>query len=167
VAGFFLTGSVPEPFTICEGVRAVEAGTSFHVEDSRGRGDVRRHYSVAEVFRQADHQRVFAGLMKPEIFLRERVEESVEHHLVADVPVGLFLSAGIDSSALATIAARVSLRPVHSFTLAFPEFQGGPGDEAPAAERFARESGAPHTTRLVTPTCRRSSTAWTSPPSTA
>ncbi|PYQ47080.1 MAG: asparagine synthase (glutamine-hydrolyzing), partial [Acidobacteria bacterium] len=150
VAGFFLTGSVPEPFTICRDVRAVEAGTSFHVEDGRGRGDVRRHYSVAEVFRQADRQRVFAGLMKPEIFLRERVEESVEHHLVADVPVGLFLSAGIDSSALATIASRVSRRPVHTFTLAFQEFQGTEDDEAPLAARLARKIAAPHTTRLVT-----------------
>jgi asparagine synthase (glutamine-hydrolysing) len=150
VAGFFLTGSVPEPFTICESVRAVEAGTSLHVEDGRGRTDVRRHYSVANVFRQADHQRIFAGLMKPEIFLRERVEESVEHHLVADVPVGLFLSAGIDSSALATIASRVSRRPVHTFTLAFQEFQGTEDDEAPPAGRLAREISAPHTTRLVT-----------------
>jgi asparagine synthase (glutamine-hydrolysing) len=150
VVGFFLTGSVPEPFTICESVRAVEAGTSFHVDESRGKGDAKRHYSVADVFRQADRQRVFAGLMKPEIFLRERVEESVKHHLVADVPIGLFLSAGIDSSALATIAKSVSRRTIQTFTLAFEEFRGTHGDEAPAAERFARELNVPHTTRTVT-----------------
>jgi asparagine synthase (glutamine-hydrolysing) len=150
VAGFFLTGSVPEPFTICDSVRAVEAGTSFHVDEMHGRSDGTRHYSVADVFRQADRQRMFAGLMKPDFFLRERVEESVKHHLVADVPVALFLSAGVDSSALATIAKSVSSTPVHSFTLSFEEFRGSQADEAPAAERFASELEIPHTTRTVT-----------------
>jgi asparagine synthase (glutamine-hydrolysing) len=149
VAGFFLTGSVPEPLTICEAVRAVEAGTSFHVEEGRGRTVVRRHFSIASVFRHADGQRGFAHLIEPELLLSERVEESVQHHLVADVPVGIFLSAGIDSSALAMIATRASHTPLHTFTLAFPEFRGHTADEAPAAERFAREIGTRHTTRLV------------------
>jgi asparagine synthase (glutamine-hydrolysing) len=150
VAGFFLTGSVPEPFTICRDVRAVEAGTSFHVEGERGRGDVRRHYSVARVFAEVDRRLPPAALTVPEVWLRDRLQASVEHHLVADVPVGLFLSAGIDSSALAVIATRVSRRPVHTFTLSFPEFQGSRADEAPPAERLARELNAPHTTRVVT-----------------
>src|SRR5258707_5968137 len=101
VAGFFLTGSVPEPFTIHRSIRSVEAGTSFQVVEGSGRIDIRRHYSISGVFRQADRQRSFAHLMKPETFLHERVRESVEHHLVADVPVGIFLSAGRDSPALA------------------------------------------------------------------
>jgi len=149
VAGFFLTGSVPEPFTIRENVRPVEAGTSFLVEDGRGREEVRRHYSVASVFRQADRQRAFARLMKPEIFLRERVEESVAYHLVADVPMGIFLSSGVDSSTLTAMATRATRQPIHAFTLAFDEFRGRLGDEAPAAQRFARELGVVHTTRVV------------------
>ncbi len=149
VTGFFLTGSVPEPFTIHRSVQAVAAGTSFHVVESSGRTDVHRHYSIAGVFRHADRQRSFAHLMKPETFLHERVRESVEHHLVADVPVGIFLSAGVDSSALALTARRVAARPLHTFTLSFDEFKGGRADEAPPAEQFAREIGTNHTTRVV------------------
>jgi asparagine synthase (glutamine-hydrolysing) len=143
-AGFFLTGSVPEPFTIRKAVRAIEPGTSFFI-DENGAGDAHRYYSIAKVFREANEQRHYAKLTEPAVFLRELIEESVRYHLVADVPVGVFLSSGIDSAALAQIAGAR-----HTFTLAFEEFRGKAGDEAPLAERFARELGATHTTRIVT-----------------
>jgi asparagine synthase (glutamine-hydrolysing) len=148
-AGFYLTGSVPEPFTIRDDVRLVEAGTSFTV-DERGRGEAQTHLSIASVFRRGRTQRGVTGLTEPEIAFRERVEESIEHHLVSDVPVGVFLSAGIDSSALTSIAARRYVDQLRTFTLAFEEFRGSTGDEAPLAERFARELGTLHRTRVVT-----------------
>ncbi|HEY0370834.1 MAG TPA: asparagine synthase (glutamine-hydrolyzing), partial [Thermoanaerobaculia bacterium] len=148
-AGFFLTGSIPEPFTIREDVRLVEAGTSFTI-DEHGRGEPQTHLSIAAVFRRGRVQRGVTGLTEPEIAFQERVEESIEHHLVSDVPVGVFLSAGIDSSALTSIAARRYVDQLRTFTLAFEEFRGSTGDEAPLAERFARELGTLHRTRVVT-----------------
>ncbi len=140
-AGFFLTGSVPEPFTIRRDIRAVEAGTYFFV-DERGRGEVQRHYSIARVLRDAHPP----SLVDPAVFARERIEESVRDHLVSDVPVGVFLSAGIDSSALTQIAMRVSSEPLRTFTLAFNRTD----DESPLAERFARDLGTIHATRIIT-----------------
>ncbi len=137
-AGFFLTGSVPEPFTIRRDIRAIEAGTAFYVEEEAGRGNVHQHYSIAEVFCGAAHDH----LVDPAVFIHECVDESVRHHLVSDVPVGVFLSAGVDSSALAQLASRH--RSLHTFTLSFPEFS-----EAPEAERFAKELGTAHVTREV------------------
>ncbi len=148
-AGFFLTGSVPEPFTIRRDIRLVEAGTAFFVEEERGRTELRTHFSVASVFRRGGAQRGVVGLTQPEIAFQERLEESVLHHLVADVPVGIFLSAGIDSAALTAIAAARTTQTLRTFTLTFDEFRGHPGDEAPLAERFAGEIGTLHTTRLV------------------
>jgi len=148
VAGFFMTGTVPEPFTIREDVRAVEAGTWFRV-DERGRGETHRYHSIAEAYARGTELRSIAWLTEPEIFLRERVDESIAHHLVADVPVAVFLSSGIDSSAIAQIATRLTSTPLRTFTLTFPEFRGTHGDEAPLAERFARELGTIHTTREV------------------
>jgi asparagine synthase (glutamine-hydrolysing) len=137
-AGFFLLGSVPEPFTIRRDVRAIEPGTSFFIDDGRGIADARRYFSIAKIFREAKDD----VLVDPAVFVRERVEESVAYHLVSDVPVGVFLSAGIDSSAIAQLAARRTA--LHTFTLSFTEFS-----EAPLAERFARELGAQQTTRVV------------------
>jgi asparagine synthase (glutamine-hydrolysing) len=149
VAGFFLTGTVPEPFTIREEIRALEAGTCLRV-DERGRTEARRYHSIAATYARATEQRSIARLTEPEIFLRERVDESIAHHLVADVPVAVFLSSGIDSSAIAQIATRIASAPLRTFTLTFDEFGGTQGDEAPLAERFARELGTIHTTRTVT-----------------
>lgn len=149
-AGFFLTGSVPEPFTIRRDVRLVEAGTAFFVDEERGRGETTTHFSVAAAFRRGEAQRGVAGLTEPEIAFQEHLQESVIHHLHADVPVGVFLSAGIDSSALTAIAATCAPERLRTFTLAFDEFRGREGDEAPLAERFAREIGTLHTTRRVT-----------------
>jgi asparagine synthase (glutamine-hydrolysing) len=146
-AGFFLTGSVPEPFTIRRDVRAIEAGSSFFIEETHGIRDLRSHYSIAGVFQKACHVR---NLVDPRVYLRERIEEALAEHLVSDVPVGVFLSAGVDSSALTSIATRISARPLQTFTLSFGEFEGQRQDEAPLAERFAGQIGTIHRTRVVT-----------------
>jgi len=146
-AGFFLTGSVPDPYTIRRDVRSVPAGTSFVIDEGAGIRETRSHYTIAEVFRRAKEQ---PSLVDPLVYLRERIEESVAHHLVSDVPVGVFLSAGVDSSALTSIAAHLSSEPLRTFTLAFEEFQGRLDDEAPLAERFAAQVGTRHTTRVIT-----------------
>jgi asparagine synthase (glutamine-hydrolysing) len=148
-AGFFLLGSVPEPFTIRRDIKAVEAGTSFFIHE-QGRSEVRRQPTVADVFRRADGERHYGRLVDPGVFLRERISDSIAHHLVSDVPVGVLLSSGIDSSAIASIASRMTGGRLHTFTLAFEEFRGSHGDEAPLAERYARELGTTHTTRIVT-----------------
>src|SRR2546425_5964245 len=72
--------------------------------------------------------------------LRPMLEDAVRAHLVADVPVGLFLSSGLDSGAIAALAAREQAG-IHSFTLAFP---GTPYDEAPLTRRVAEQLKTRH-----------------------
>ena len=139
VAGFFLTGSVPEPFTIHESIRAVEAGTSFFVGEPP-----RRHYSIAGVFKRGAERHF--DLVPPATLLCEFVSESLAHHLIADVPVGAFLSAGIDSTTLLALAKQ----PMRTVTLSYDTFGGGARDESPVAERFAAEMHCVQTTRVVT-----------------
>jgi asparagine synthase (glutamine-hydrolysing) len=145
VAGFFLTGTVPEPFTIFDSIRAVEAGTAFFI-DSDGRGAAHDHYSIAKVFRRGCSQHAFVTLVPPAMQLCEFVSESLVYHLVSDVPVGAFLSAGIDSTGLVALARQ----PMRTVTLSFDAFAGGASDESRIAERFAAEMQCTHTTRVVT-----------------
>ena len=147
-AGFFLLGSVPEPFTMYDSIRCIEAGTSFFV-GARGR-EQRRHHSIAAVLARAARQQTTARLVEPATLMRELVSQSVASHLVADVPVGAFLSAGIDSTTLVALAEAAGDTSIRTVTLAFEEFRGTPSDESPLAERFARERGTTHTTRVVT-----------------
>src|SRR6202040_1099341 len=72
--------------------------------------------------------------------LRPLLEEAVRAHLIADVPVGLFLSSGLDSSAITALAAR-ERAGICSFTLSFP---GTAYDEAPLARSVAKHCGTKH-----------------------
>jgi asparagine synthase (glutamine-hydrolysing) len=148
LAGFFVMGSVPEPFTTYESIRAVEAGSSFCVGE-RGREQRRRYYSISAVFRDATAHRSIASLVQPSTLLREFVDESARAHLVSDVPVGAFLSAGIDSTALSALAMSATNHSIRTVTLQFDVHRETELDEAPMAERFASERGFDHKTRFV------------------
>jgi asparagine synthase (glutamine-hydrolysing) len=147
-AGFWLMGSVPEPHTIFESIRAVEAGTSFFV-DERGVHETRRYYSIAATLKRGVLDEPAAHLVDPYVLVRELVTDSLRHHLIADVPVGAFLSSGIDSSALVALATEAAGQPPRTVTLRFNEFRGGDLDEGPLADRFAQRIGSSHVTRLV------------------
>jgi asparagine synthase (glutamine-hydrolysing) len=147
-AGFWLMGSVPSPYTIIDGIRAVEAGTSFFVDED-GPHAPQRFYSIAATLARGDEQRTIADLVAAPTLLRELVTESLRYHLVSDVPVGAFLSSGIDSTALVALAA-AQREPPRTITITSEEARGTEEDEAPLAERFASEIGARHTTRVFT-----------------
>jgi asparagine synthase (glutamine-hydrolysing) len=146
-AGFLLFGSVPEPFTVYQDVRAVPAGTTIWV-DALGPGEPLRYFSIAEVFQRAE-RRVASEAPDLEARVRAAVRDSVAHHLVADVPVGLFLSAGIDSGSLLGVMRDLGHEKTHTITIAFEEFSGRRDDEAPLAAEVARHYGSKHTTRVV------------------
>src|SRR5919198_3656913 len=79
--------------------------------------------------------------------LAEALEESVRLHLLSDVPLGVFLSAGVDSSAVANLARRAARGPINTFTLAFEE---GELKEAPFARKTAAAIGTEHRDVVLT-----------------
>ena len=145
-AGFFLWGSVPEPHTLYRGVRALPAGHTLWV-DANGPHDAVPFASVPDALRTA--ARGASDAAEAPADLRAALLDSVRAHLVADVPVGVFLSAGRDSAALAALAAEVG-GTLKTVTLGFEEFRGTPGDEVPLAEAVARHVGADHQTVWTT-----------------
>ena len=75
------------------------------------------------------------------------LEESVRLHLASDVPIGVLLSGGVDSSSMANLARRNSTTPVHTFTLAFEEADK---NEGPFARRIAAAIGTEHHETVLT-----------------
>lgn len=144
--GFFLWGSVPAPFTLYRGIRNLPAGHTLWV-DADGPREPRPFCNVADIFRAAEAGEGAGGrLGRPQ--LREALSDSVAKHLVADVPVGIFLSSGLDSTTLASFATEHS-RHVQSVTLGFDEYRGSADDEVPLAEMTARAFGTEHQTIWV------------------
>lgn len=139
-AGFFLWGHVPEPHTLYKGIRALPAGSWLWA----GRDGQRRQG------RHFDLPGELAAARPGPGDLCAALTDSVRHHLIADVPVGVFLSSGRDSTLLAALAARASDQPLRTLTLGFDEFAGTAKDEVPLAEAVARHYGCRHTTMRIT-----------------
>ncbi len=145
-AGFFLWGSVPEPYTLYRGIRALPAG-HWLAAGPQGAGKPRQFYSLRKVFADAELAAGEGARQSSVDALSAALEDSVRQHLVADVPVGVFLSAGLDSAMLAGAAARRGA--LHSITLGFDEYRGGPRDETMLAEISAQALGTRHETRWI------------------
>jgi asparagine synthase (glutamine-hydrolysing) len=135
--GFALFGSVPEPFSWYRSIRTVPAGHSVTV-DLAGPRAPRAERTLK--------QSLIDTAAPPDLaaYARDALLDSVRHHLVADVPVGLFLSAGIDSGALAGLIQAADGRGATAVTLRFAEFAGGAEDEVPLAATVAQHYGLKH-----------------------
>lgn len=160
--GYLLFGSVGEPMTLVEGVLSLPPGHTMTIALSSRRQviepksywNIGARISQIATGRQAfDNQRANVnaasnGHAKADADptshtsarVRNLLEESVRKHLIADVPVGVFLSGGIDSTSLAALASR-EVSGIHTFTVAFPEKEFS---EAAIARRTAAKFGTTH-----------------------
>ncbi|MEO8681467.1 MAG: asparagine synthase (glutamine-hydrolyzing) [Vicinamibacterales bacterium] len=129
---YFRTGSVPEPRTLLRKVRCLEAG---HVGLWRlGRLQTKKYWSLQFAPAPVPVAEAVAST-------RAALLDSVEHHFVSDVPVGIFLSGGIDSTALLALARATGRTNVHTFSMSLP---GSANDEGLTARRTAAHFGSRH-----------------------
>jgi asparagine synthase (glutamine-hydrolysing) len=143
LAGFYLWGYVPEPFTWWEGIRMFPPG---HVQRLRAGQPARApkpFMTVEALYLNSEPRELTAAE------LRESLLESVRYHFVADVPVGVLLSAGVDSNVIAALASSLGER-LTAVTLAFKEYIGKAQDETGLARAMARQFGIPHVTATIT-----------------
>jgi asparagine synthase (glutamine-hydrolysing) len=128
---------IPVPRTIYRGVHKLEPGTTLEWAYGMGDPKVRRYWSPPVLD---------AALRPPDEFeLENLLEAAVKRQMISDVPIGAFLSGGIDSSLLVAMMARHTSQPVRTFSVAFTE---GGVDESPissvVATRFATEHTVLH-----------------------
>jgi asparagine synthase (glutamine-hydrolysing) len=141
LTSYFLFGSVSEPVTLLDGVFSLPPGHRMllYVPERRRMPRARAWWDATRSPAAKDG-RATQDFSSAATSLRARLEDAVRAHLIADVPVGLFLSSGLDSSAIAAIAARAQAG-ICSFTLSFP---GTEYDEAPLASSIAKHCRTRH-----------------------
>ena len=144
IAGFLLWGSVPAPWTIFRDVRSVPAGSWVRIRD----GVIEQTTSYCKIRKLWDTPTVSIEPHELAEKVRACVVQSIRSHLVADVPVGVFLSGGVDSGAIAGIMAGLG-HPTEGLTVGFAEFNGTQSDEVPRARLIAGRYGIRHTVRTV------------------
>ncbi len=142
LTSYLLFGSVSEPVTLLDGVFSLPPGHKIllHIPERRRVPRARPWYDPTRspAARDPKRPKTFSAAARD---LRPLLQSAVEAHLIADVPVGLFLSSGLDSSAIAVLAGRAEAG-IRSFTLTFP---GTAYDEAPLARIVANRCGSRHT----------------------
>jgi len=135
---FLQLGSVPAPLTTVKDVLSVPAGHYLAVADDRE--ELKPYWDLSTHLRRPPASNLQPSNV-PISTTRSLLEDSVRRHLVGDVPLGLFLSGGIDSSSIAALAARFHYRPLATLSVVFDERDY---DEAGYARLVAERYGTDH-----------------------
>lgn len=136
---YLLFGSVQEPLSIIEGVYSLQPGTVFCV-------DVKQELLSYTQDTYWAPRNDFNILPDSES-IRNLLQKAINSHLVSDVPLGAFLSGGLDSGAIVAFSARaLSPQPLQSFTLAFDNW---PLDERNFADMTAHKFSCNHHTKVI------------------
>jgi asparagine synthase (glutamine-hydrolysing) len=138
VPSYLLFGSVGEPLTFVEGVFSLPPGHMLTVpaDQKNFRAQPVSYWNIEE----AVLERPAVSTARPAAFVRQLLESAVTSHLISDVPVGVFLSSGLDSTVLAALSSRAQ-RGIHTFTVAFPDLEFS---ESRRAAATAKKLGTIH-----------------------
>lgn len=147
---YFIHGYIPAPYSIYEGIYKLEAGNILKIKlpfDNLNLAETEPYWSIKEVARKGQSH-LFTGTEKEAADELERLlKEAISEQMAADVPVGAFLSAGIDSSTVVALMQSLHQGRVKSFTIGMEEKEY---NEAVYAKEIAKHLGTEHTELYIT-----------------
>jgi len=141
VDDYLALGYVPDPATVYEGIYKLPAASTLCLKRGEADRQPREYWRLMPSPHPVTEAEASEALV-------EHLREAVRIRLMSEVPLGAFLSGGVDSSAVVAMMARESATPVKTFALGFGEYGI---DELPHAQRIAQRYGTAHTTERVVP----------------
>ncbi|MGU7783082.1 asparagine synthase (glutamine-hydrolyzing) [Burkholderia sp. PU8-34] len=139
--------SIPAPHTIYSGIRKLVPGTFAQWRQGQREAEVRPYWTLAQAVADGRANPFHGDSREALDTLDDLLRDVVRKQMVADVPLGAFLSGGIDSSTVVALMQSQSARPVRTFTIGFHEQEF---NEAEHARAVARHLGTDHTELYVT-----------------
>ncbi len=139
---------VPAPYCIYAGIRKLQPGTILTVSGANGDAVPKTFWSARDVAEEGSRSPLTISENDATDKLQELLSDAVRLRMIADVPVGAFLSGGIDSSTVVALMQEQSNSRVHTFTIGFGE---SGFDESIYAREIARHLGTDHTEVRLTP----------------
>ncbi|AFZ27939.1 asparagine synthase, glutamine-hydrolyzing [Cylindrospermum stagnale PCC 7417] len=136
--GYLISGTVPEPYTLIEGIRCLEAGHWLHWQTDK---------LTQQQYWQINFTNATISLTEAKEKVRNALVDSIKNHFISDVPVGIFLSGGIDSSSVVALARQTQKGNLRTYSIAFEENEW---NEGALAQRIAKEFDTAHTEYKVT-----------------
>ena len=138
IRDYFTFSCVPCPETAFDGITQLLPAHTMTLDLRTGQLELERYWSVGDAIREA------SALGDPRARLRELLADSVRRQMISDVPLGVFLSGGVDSPILTGLAAQASSCPVKTFTIVFEGKHLEFFNERDAARAVARKFGTEH-----------------------
>ena len=146
VASFLRFGYVPTPFSIFSGVQKLKPGEMVSI-DARGGITHQQYWSISDVATRGLAAPWAGSDADAEAALNDLLSDAVSAQMISDVPLGAFLSGGIDSSAVVALMVAAGKGPVRTFSIGFPDFGY---DELIHAKAVAEHLGTIHEELTVT-----------------
>lgn len=143
LACYLKVAYIPSPLTIFRSIRKLPAGHTLTA--SSGRITIHKYWDVQFAPNRTRSEASFADEVLAEL------QDSVRLRLISDVPLGAFLSGGLDSAAIVALMSRLGANPVRTFTIGFGGDVGGYLDERGYAREVAERFGTEHQEHEVTP----------------
>ncbi len=144
IAAYLATSCIPAPLTGYEGIHKLPPAHWLMIRD--GKINTQRYWDLDPFFEPSRKLRISEAEAAEELL--HRLEEAVRIRLMSEVPLGAFLSGGIDSSAIVALMSRLSSQPVKTFSIGFKESEFS---EVEHARRIAERYGTDHTEIIVEP----------------
>ncbi|MBU3654992.1 MAG: asparagine synthase (glutamine-hydrolyzing) [Alphaproteobacteria bacterium] len=138
---------IPAPYSIYQGIYKLLPGTWLTLKYGEREPKIHRYWSVQEAYEKGQRNLFQGSDIEASNALESLLRQSIQEEMVADVPLGSFLSGGIDSSTVVALMQAQSTRPVKTFTIGFYEKSY---NEAEHAHRIAQHLGTDHTELYVT-----------------
>lgn len=132
---------IPAPHSIWQGIHKLPPGTWLRLDPGQRKVEPTPYWSLAEVAEQGMAHPFQGSDGEALEILEQQFGKAVRGQMVADVPLGVLLSGGIDSTAVAALMQANSARPIHTFTIGFNEREY---DEADHARAVAAHLGTEH-----------------------
>ncbi len=141
-------GFIPAPFSIYEGIYKLEAGSVLTIKEPFGETDIvcERYWSMAQNAEKGLRDPFMGTEKEAADQLEALLTEAIRGQMISDVPIGAFLSGGIDSPLIVSLMQKISDKPVKTFTIGFDEKKY---NEAEFAKDIAKHLGTDHTELYV------------------
>ena len=148
-AKFWILGSIPEPNTFYKNIKLLESGNYIWIHNNKIIEQV-CWKNIGEIWQNAANPYIAIPRHKVQSIVKKAINESISRHIVSDVPIGVFLSGGIDSGTLVGLLTDAKVKDITGITIAYKEFENTKQDEVPVAKEIANFYGIKHHIRYIT-----------------
>ena len=144
---YFIHGYIPAPYSVYEGIYKLEPGTILTIKAPYREFTMETYWSVKETAKNGEKNPFTGSEEEATEELERRLKDAIRDQMVADVPIGAFLSSGIDSTTIVSLMQSLSDRPVKTFTIGVedPKY-----NEAQIAGQIAKHLNTEHTEMYIT-----------------